>query len=499
MIQAKGLSKIDFLRIKGANVTRLIKSSSITSCCTIQLLILLVVIVVVHFEINSYILCCAMTSMDHQQESAETREQLLARIEALELENSRLKNAEEPQEPLSSFSLSLEEYQRYGRQMIVPQFGSLPSQLKLKQSRVLVVGAGGLGCPSLLYLTGAGIGNIGIIDHDTVEISNLHRQVLHTTGNVGKFKCDSAKEYLTKLNPLINIITYPYKLTSSNAFNIISQYDLILDCTDAPAIRYLINDVSVLCGKTIVSGSGLKTDGQLSILNFDNFGPCYRCFYPEPPSPDSITSCSDGGVIGPAIGLVGITMALETIKLITGFYNRDNFKPFLSVYSGYPLQVLRMFKMRGRKPECKVCSKTPVITKQIIESNEIDYVEFCGKPNYNVLSKDNRISVDEYNESDKENTLLIDVRPKEQFEIASLPNSINIPWDTQFKKLDTLDGLIPSEFGNETDFRVICRFGNDSQLATNKMMQSMKFENVKDIIGGLNMWSNKIDPSFPKY
>lgn len=429
----------------------------------------------------------------------DNNEELLARIKTLELENSQLKKQldRSPEiSPIPNSQLSLEEYARYGRQMIVPQFGSLPAQIKLKQSKILVVGAGGLGCPALLYLAGAGIGQIGIIDNDVVEVSNLHRQVLHTTTNVGKFKCESAKEYLNKLNPNVSITTYPYKLTNENAFDIISQYDLVLDCTDAPAIRYLINDVSVLCGKTIVSGSGLKADGQLSILNFDNYGPCYRCFYPTPPSPDSITTCSDGGVIGPVIGLVGITMALETIKVLTNYYDKQNFKPFLTIYSGYPQQQLRVFKMRNRQPNCLVCGNDPKITKQNIESSQIDYVAFCGKPNYHVLDRKHRISVQEYNNTNK-TSLLIDVRPKEQFEIASFPNSVNIPWDT-FKKLDDLEGVIPASFDKENEAYVICRYGNDSQLATSKM-HKMGFANVKDIIGGLNMWSNKIDPNFPRY
>jgi adenylyltransferase/sulfurtransferase len=434
-----------------------------------------------------------------------SNEELLARIKALETENTQLKqkvaqesNVSLPNDPHES-GLSLQEYLRYGRQMIVPQFGSLPSQLKLKNSSILVVGAGGLGCPALLYLSAAGIGHIGIIDHDTVEISNLHRQVLHTSDNVGMFKCESAKKYISKLNPHVKVTTYPTRLTTSNAFDIISQYDLVLDCTDAPAIRYLINDVSVLCGKTIVSGSGLKTDGQLSILNFDNSGPCYRCFYPQPPSADSVTSCSDGGVIGPAIGLVGITMALETIKLLTGFYTRDNFKPFLSIYSGYPQQQIRVFKMRNRQPTCAVCGSAPIITKESIESDKIDYVAFCGKASPPTLDANFRINVKQYSNEDT-NSILIDVRPKEQFQITSLPNSINIPWDPTMKKLDDVDDYLPAGFDKKNHpVYVVCRYGNDSQLATKKLIETMGFGNVKDIVGGLNKWSDDIDPSFPKY
>ncbi|KAG7691575.1 hypothetical protein KL930_005205 [Ogataea haglerorum] len=212
-------------------------------------------------------------------------------------------------------SLSLNEYLRYGRQLIVPEFG-LQGQISLKESRVLVVGAGGLGCPALQYLVGAGFGTVGIVDHDTVDMSNLHRQTLHTTETVGMLKCESAKLQLAKLNPLVQINTHPVALSQDNSFGIFEQYDIVLDCTDTPATRYLINDTAVLLGLTIISGSGLKTEGQLSILNFNNTGPCYRCFYPTPPPPSSVTACSDGGVLGPIIGIMGVMMALEAIKVV---------------------------------------------------------------------------------------------------------------------------------------------------------------------------------------
>lgn len=444
-------------------------------------------------------------------------DELLERIRALELENKQLKqklasvNTDQVPSKLESITLddisdcsdehlSLEEYQRYGRQMIVPQFGSLKSQLKLKKSKVLVIGAGGLGCPSLLYLSAAGVGKLGIIDNDVVDISNLHRQVLHTTESVGTLKCESAKKYIGKLNPNVDVQTYPYRLSNSNVFEIISQYDLVLDCTDTPSTRYLINDGAVLCGKTIISGSGLKSDGQLSILNFQGMGPCYRCFYPQPPSPESITTCSDGGVIGPCIGLIGVTMALEAIKVLTGFYTKENFKPFLSMYSGYPQQQIRVFKMRNKQKHCSVCGESPSITKEQIENFEINYSEFCGKVNLVPLDPSHRVDVLQFKEVKDKNDLLIDVRPKEQFEIVKLSNSINISWEDKFKKLDNIDSYLPDGFNKESDNAyVICRLGNDSQAATQRMINEFNFKNVKDVIGGLNAWSDKVDPKFPKY
>ncbi|KAI5955475.1 cnxF [Candida theae] len=329
-----------------------------------------------------------------------TEDDLRRKIELLELENERLKKtSSEGTHPYSKVDgwFSLDEYKRYGRQMIVPEFGSLESQKKLKSSKVLVVGTGGLGSPALEYLSAAGVGTIGIVDDDVVDTSNLHRQVIHQTGAVGTYKCESARYFITRINPHVQITTYPIRLSNDNAFEVISKYDLVLDCTDHPAVRYLINDVCVILGKTIVSGSGLKSDGQFTILNFENEGPCYRCFYPQPPSPSSVTSCADGGVIGPAIGMVGVAMAMETIKIITRYYTKKNFSPFLSSYSAYPYQQIRRFKMRPRQQNCLVCGANKEVTKEKIESGQIDYVSFCGKVIYEPLEQEYRISVADYN------------------------------------------------------------------------------------------------------
>lgn len=441
-----------------------------------------------------------------------SQEELLLRIEKLEAENERLRQElqqykehhlySKSQDQLSKDpDFTLEEFRRYGRQMIVPEFGSLLGQRKIKKAKILVVGAGGLGCPALLYLTAAGVGCIGIVDNDIVDESNLHRQVLHTTDSVGMLKCESAKRYLNRLNPHVNIVTHPVRLCNSNAFDIFNQYDLIVDCTDAPAIRYLINDVAVLTGKTVVSGSGVKTDGQFTILNFKNAGPCYRCFYPKPPKPESVSTCGDAGVFGPAIGLTGISLATETLKVLTGHYDKK-FQPFLAMYSAYPLLTLRQFKMRGRQASCVVCGDSPTIDKALIESDEVNYEVFCGSVNSNVLDSKQRLSPDEARQRllSNKHTFLLDVRPPEQFEITHVEDAINLDWALKLSKIDDLDGYLPSSFNKATDeLLVMCRYGNDSQLATKRLIEALGCGNVYDIKGGINRWSETIDPAIPKY
>lgn len=439
---------------------------------------------------------------------AETLEALRAELEQLKLKISRLENQLPPVLPtLPSLQnskplingLSPSEYVRYGRQMIVPGFNSLKGQQRLKQSKVLVVGAGGLGSPALLYICGAGVGTLGIVDNDTVEVSNLHRQVIHTTDSVGMFKCDLAKRHLARLNPNVSLRTHPVRLSNENAFQIFEDYDLVVDCTDTPATRYLINDVCVLLNKPLVSGSGVKTDGQVTVLNFAN-GPCYRCLYPTPPRPESVSSCGDAGVLGPAIGLTGVSLATEVIKILCGHY-QDGFQPFLAMYSAMPQQSMRSFKMRPRQSSCKVCGTHPVITRQKIRSAEVDYPAFCGSVLYAVGSDTSRISVETLRENmaTEPQLLILDVRPKEQFEIAKLPNSINVDWSRTLAKADSIDQLLPKTFDKSNDKIVaVCRYGNDSRLATSKL-RDLGFENAFDVVGGLRKWSQDIDPNFPVY
>ncbi|CCE64379.1 hypothetical protein TPHA_0H01730 [Tetrapisispora phaffii CBS 4417] len=431
-------------------------------------------------------------------------EQLRKEIENLREENAKLRS-QLSESKVNNESLSLTEYQRYGRQMIVEESGGLRGQLELKSTRIVVVGAGGLGCPSLQYLVGAGVGHIGIVDNDTVEASNLHRQTLHDTSRVGTLKCESAKQKLNLLNPFVDIKTYPVRLTSENAFEIFDGYNYVLDCTDSPATRYLVNDVAVSLGITVISASGVGTEGQLCILNFKNQGPCYRCFYPTPPPPNSVSSCSEGGVIGPCIGLVGVMMAIETLKLIYGVYTIENFKPFLMSYSGFPQQSLRVFKMRGKQTTCKCCGSDPKITKETIESGEINYTEFCGQRNYNVCSADERITVKQYHseyiESLEKDHILIDVRPSHHYDISHFQHSINIPLKelkNMHGSLDKLKERIP-QLQENTNLVVLCRFGNDSQLATRIFKDEFKIKSVKDVKGGFFKYIDNINQDIPKY
>ncbi|KAH3900230.1 Uba4p SCDLUD_003201 [Saccharomycodes ludwigii] len=435
-------------------------------------------------------------------------DELKKEIEKLKLENANLrKNA-----TLSAnthLPISIAEYSRYGRQMICEESNGIEGQLKLKNSKVLFIGAGGLACPALAYLAGAGIGHIGIVDDDVVENSNLHRQILHDSTKVGMLKCESAKEYITKLNPHINVTTHPVRLDNYNAFNIFKQYDIILDCTDTPITRYLISDVSVNCGKVVVSASGVGTEGQLCILNFADVGPCYRCFYPTPPPPNTVSSCSDGGVIGPCIGLVGVMMAVETMKLILGVYTVENFKPFLLQYCGFPNQTLRSFKMRYRQATCACCGDAAhrKISQENIESGEINYGIFCGSKNYDVCQSSERLNIqdfynDYYRKDQKANGhLLLDVRPRHHYQISHLPNSYNVT----VKELKQMNGDLTllkreiPEVNKDSEIIVICRRGNDSRLATRLLKDQFEIPNVKDVIGGFFRYIDEIDPQIPKY
>lgn len=437
----------------------------------------------------------------------EASEELRKELIALKLENARLhrelQSREREQE--QRYPLSLEEFKRYGRQMIVEDTGGVSGQIKLRNAKVLVIGAGGLGCPVLPYLAGAGVGVIGIVDNDVVDTSNLHRQVLHNSTTVGMLKCESARQVLNKLNPFVEVRTYPVRLNNANAFEIFEFYDIILDATDTPLTRYLISDVAVNLGKTVVSASGLGTEGQLCILNYNNEGPCYRCFYPKPPTPTAVTSCQEGGVIGPCIGLVGTMMAVETLKLILGEYEKHGFQPFLKTYSGFPEQVLRTFRMRGKQSNCACCGERPTVTRESIESGFINYDAFCGSRNYDVCTSDERITVEtfekEYRTRKDSNHILLDVRPRHHYNISHLPDSHNVT----VKELRDMDGELEKlrahipNINKDSEVVVMCRYGNDSRLATRLLIDRFGIPSVKDVSGGLFKYIDKVDPSIPKY
>ncbi|KAH8703340.1 putative molybdenum cofactor [Talaromyces proteolyticus] len=403
-------------------------------------------------------------------------------------------------------------------------------QLKLRTSSVLLVGAGGLGCPAALYLAGAGVGKLGLVDGDAVESSNLHRQVLHRTKNVGKLKVDSAIEYLEELNPHPKYIAHHEHLSPENAPDIFKQYDVVLDCTDNPATRYLISDTAVLLGKPLVSASALRTDGQLIVLNNppsppgdSSGGPCYRCVFPKPPPVESVVSCADGGIVGPVVGTMGVLQALETIKVLTKVpVPNTNVvavedRPALHIFSGYSNPPFRTIRLRMRRSDCAVCSSKATVTLDTLRSGSTDYIQFCGSANSpQLLSAQERISADQYQQihKSKQPCTVIDVRDQTQFGICSLENSINIPITqilnessaSQVDALDNLRSLLPSDAASNDDrnpIYFVCRLGNDSQLAVRKFKELGVDQNgqryIGDIRGGLKAWKTEVDPNWPEY
>lgn len=410
-----------------------------------------------------------------------------------------------------SDSLTNEEISRYGRQMIVQGISNkrdpVEHQLLLKNSKICVIGAGGLAAPCLSYLAGAGVGEIGIIDDDVVETSNLHRQIIHSTSKKGELKCNSAKKFINDLNPHVKVNTHPVRLANDNAFEIFAPYDVILDCTDTPMTRYLASDVAVLLGKTLVSASGVNTEGQLTILNFENIGPCYRCFHPRPPPPNTVSSCSMNGVIGACIGLVGVMQAVETLKVLQKVYTRDNFEPFMLQYSGYMDQSLRRFRMRKRRRDCVSCGDKPGITREMIESFEINYLAFCGARDYDVVDSMERITPREFKDKywstpDKE-CIVIDVRPETHYRISNFNTEkvTNIPLATLTSMKGDINKLreILPDISESSDVVVFCRYGNDSRLATRELKDRFGIQNTKDVVGGFFAYIDQIDPSIPKY
>lgn len=376
-------------------------------------------------------------------------------------------------------ALSLEEYERYGRQMIVSDVG-LKGQQKIKNSKVLVVGAGGLGCPAIAYLSGAGVGHIGIVDGDIVEVGNLHRQILHG-GKVGMYKSESAKESVKNINPLVEVSAFTTHLTVENALTILSPYDVVLDCTDTPATRYLINDACVLLQKPLVSASALRGEGQLAVFNYRG-GPCYRCLFPEPPPPHAVTACGDGGIIGPVVGLMGTYQAIETLRVILDLEHN----PQLLLFQAWAPTPFRAIRIRGRQANCKACGNVPTIE----EFKQRNYRLWCGLDAVEPLDKQFRVDVEDFEPNDSQ---VVDVRPEVQFDMCHLPQSTNIPIDV-LRKVKSVEEL---PLNLKEPLTVICRYGNDSQDAV-RIFQRFGID-AKDLRGGLEKWSLKRDPLFPRY
>ncbi|KAK9475968.1 hypothetical protein V1514DRAFT_338297 [Lipomyces japonicus] len=390
----------------------------------------------------------------------------------------------------SSNDLDIFEYERYGRQMLVPELGK-SGQLRLKNSRVLVIGAGGLGCPALLYLAGAGVGVLGIVDHDIVSLSNLPRQTLYSFDDVGTYKVDAAVKALKLRNPHVMYIRYQQQITPENAFSIISDYDIILDCTDSPITRYLIGDVTRIFDKYLVSASALRTDAQIVVLNTSRDSPCYRCIFPTPPS--VIQACSDAGILGPVVGIAGTMQAMEAIKLINGKLPAEY---TLTLYSPFGSKPWRVVRVRGRQSSCGVCGDNPWISRRGIENLTFDYNEFCGDGEvFPSLAAEWSISVLELKEKISGPHILLDVREITQFEIINLPGSINIPLSELIWGNSMIDTLILKDL----PIYVICRYGNDSKSAVEWLRKSRGFDSAFNVKGGLDQWTQDVDRNFPRY
>uniref|UniRef100_A0A4W5M7B1 Adenylyltransferase and sulfurtransferase MOCS3 n=1 Tax=Hucho hucho TaxID=62062 RepID=A0A4W5M7B1_9TELE len=321
-------------------------------------------------------------------------------------------------------ALSNEDIMRYSRQLILPEFG-VQGQLNLSQTSVLVVGCGGLGCPLAQYLAAAGIGRVGLLDYDEVELSNLHRQVLHGEDSQGQAKAQSAAHAVRRLNSTVECIPYHLQLSPENALQLIQQYDIVADCSDNVPTRYLVNDACVLSGKPLVSASALRMEGQLTVYNYRG-GPCYRCLYPKPPPPEMVTNCSDGGILGVVPGIMGCFQALEVLKIASG--QGSSCGQQLLMFDAQNAKF-RSIRLRSKQATCDACGENPTVT------HLVNYEKFCGSAatdkcrRLNLLSKDQRLTVQEY-KSIVDNTaahLLLDVRPLVEVDICHLPTSLNIP------------------------------------------------------------------------
>ena len=384
-------------------------------------------------------------------------------------------------EPKPEAVLSNDEILRYSRHLIMPEVG-MPGQQKLKAAKVLCIGAGGLGSPLTLYLTAAGVGTLGIVDFDVVDVTNLQRQIIHTTNDVGRKKLDSAAEKLKAINPFLNLRTFETKLTSANALELFRDFDIVADGTDNFPTRYLVNDACVLTGKPNVYGSIFRFEGQASVFATED-GPCYRCLYPEPPPPGLVPSCAEGGVLGILPGLVGLIQATETIKLIIGQGESLAGRLLLVDALGMKFRELKLRK----NPDCPVCGKNPTITKLI------DYEEFCGvrgqeEPAGNDIPS---ISVEDLKKKmdAKADIFILDVREPHEYQICNLSGYL-IPVGDLPKRVSELD--------SNREIVAHCKMGGRSAKAVNFLRRS-GFKNVYNLTGGITAWAEKIDPKMPKY
>ena len=384
-------------------------------------------------------------------------------------------------EPSAAPKLSNEEVQRYSRHLIMPEVG-MDGQRKLKAARVLCIGAGGLGSPATMYLAAAGVGQLGIVDFDVVDYSNLQRQILHGTPDVGRPKLQSAKDRLHAINPGVHVETYETALSSQNALRLFESYDVIVDGTDNFPTRYLVNDACVLLGKPNAYGSIFRFEGQASVFAMQD-GPCYRCLYPEPPPPGLVPSCAEGGVLGVLPGIIGTIQATEAIKILLGI-GEPLVGPFL-IFDALRMRF-RELKLR-RDPDCPVCGDRPTVRELI------DYEQFCGVtavPQTGAPLEETSVEGLKTRLDSEDDLLLLDVREPQEYQICAIPGSTLIP-------LGELPGRL-AELEGRRNIVVHCKSGVRSAKAV-KLLREAGFSDTVNLKGGILAWIDRVDPSLPKY
>ncbi|MDA0204287.1 MAG: molybdopterin-synthase adenylyltransferase MoeB [Acidobacteria bacterium] len=391
-----------------------------------------------------------------------------------------------PQVPASSLpELTNEEILRYSRHLILPEVG-MEGQRRLKNAKVLMIGTGGLGAPLGLYLAAAGVGRIGLVDFDVVDVTNLQRQVIHGTKDVGRLKIDSAADSMQDINPALQIDKYNVPLTSANALELFKDYDVIVDGTDNFPTRYLVNDACVLLDKPNAYGSIFRFEGQATVFHHED-GPCYRCLYPEPPPPGLVPSCAEGGVLGILPAVIGSIQATETVKLILG--KGTTLSGRLMLYDALNMKF-RELKLR-RNPECPVCGDNPTV-KELI-----DYQEFCGIPQQAAAEAEEQGRMSEITPLELkvrmdrgDDIFILDVREPHEYDIAKIQGSALIPLGQVAQRVDELDST--------ADIIVHCKMGGRSAKAQG-ILKEMGFSRVTNLTGGILRWSDDVDPSIPKY
>lgn len=377
-------------------------------------------------------------------------------------------------------SLNQDQLRRYSRQIRLPEIG-IDGQEKLKAAHVLCIGAGGLGSPILLYLAAAGIGTLGIVDFDAVDFSNLQRQIIHGTNDVGRLKTESARDTIHQINPEVHVLIHNTRITSANALELIASYDIVVDCTDNFPTRYLVNDACVLLKKINIYGAISKFEGQASVFAPHLGGPCYRCLFPEPPPPGTVPSCAEAGVLGVLPGIIGMIQATEIIKLILGrgtsLINR------LLLFDALEMKF-REIKLR-HDPACPLCGKNPTIT------HLMDYEQLCGtRP---ASSSPDEVTVFDMKKALENPSLgieVIDVRDPDEYQIAHINGTRLIPLNTLSEHLN--------ELAPERSYYIHCKSGMRSMRAM-EFLRRNGFQNVKNVKGGIQAWSEEVDPSVPQY